>query len=40
MLGSRASCGQGWERSVLDAYGIEADPGRTRYDRVLWDLDP
>lgn len=32
--------GPGWEQSVLDAYGIEADPGRTRYYRVLWDLDP
>jgi aminoglycoside phosphotransferase len=32
--------GPGWEQSVLDAYGIEPDPGRTRYYRVLWDLDP
>lgn len=32
--------GPGWEQSVLDAYGIEADPGRTSYYRVLWSLDP
>lgn len=32
--------GPGWEQAVLDAYGIEADAGRTRYYRVLWDLDP
>jgi aminoglycoside phosphotransferase len=32
--------GPGWERPLLDAYGIRADPGRTRYYRLLWDLDP
>jgi kanamycin kinase len=32
--------GPGWEQSVLDAYGVQADPERTRYYRVLWDLDP
>jgi kanamycin kinase len=32
--------GPGWEGVLLDAYGIEADPARTRYYRLLWDLDP
>ena len=32
--------GPGWEQAVLDAYGIDPDPERTRYYRVLWDLDP
>lgn len=32
--------GPGWEQAVLDAYGIEADPERTGYYRLLWDLDP
>jgi len=32
--------GPGWEQSVLDAYGIGPDPHRTRYYRLLWDLDP
>ena len=32
--------GPGWEQSVLDAYGIDPDPVRTRYYRVLWDLGP
>lgn len=32
--------GPGWEQSVLDAYGIDPDPLRTRYYRLLWDLDP
>jgi kanamycin kinase len=32
--------GPGWERPLLDAYGIRADPDRTRYYRLLWDLDP
>lgn len=30
--------GTGWERTLLDAYGIEVDPERTRYFRLLWDL--
>lgn len=30
--------GPGWEQPLLDAYGIEADPDRTRYYRLLWDL--
>jgi kanamycin kinase len=32
--------GPGWERLLLDAYGIAPDPGRTRYYRLLWDLEP
>lgn len=31
--------GPGWERPLLDAYGIEPDPVRTLYYRLLWDLD-
>jgi kanamycin kinase len=30
--------GSGWERPLLDAYGIEPDPDRMRYYRLLWDL--
>ena len=29
--------GPGWERRLLDAYGIEPDPERTHYYRLLWD---
>ncbi|MHB8452513.1 MAG: phosphotransferase, partial [Mycobacteriales bacterium] len=32
--------GPGWEGLLLDAYGVSADPDRTRYYRLLWDLDP
>ena len=32
--------GPGWESQLLDAYGVEPDPGRTRYYRLLWDLGP
>jgi kanamycin kinase len=32
--------GPGWERPLLDAYGIEPDPERTRYYRLLYDLSP
>jgi kanamycin kinase len=32
--------GGGWERPLLDAYGVEPDPVRTAYYRLLWDLDP
>lgn len=32
--------GPGWERPLLDAYGVRPDPDRTRYYRLLWDLDP
>lgn len=30
----------GWDGRLLDAYGIDPDPERTRYYRLLWDLDP
>jgi kanamycin kinase len=32
--------GPGWEAALLAAYGIEPDPERTRYYRLLWDLEP
>lgn len=30
--------GPGWEEILLDAYGIDPDPVRTAYYRLLWDL--
>ncbi|SDF10221.1 kanamycin kinase [Blastococcus aurantiacus] len=32
--------GPGWERPLLEAYGIEPDPVRLAYYRLLWDADP
>ncbi|MGC2192343.1 MAG: aminoglycoside 3'-phosphotransferase [Candidatus Dormiibacterota bacterium] len=32
--------GPGWEDQLLSAYGIAKDSQRTRYYRLLWDLDP
>jgi kanamycin kinase len=32
--------GPGWEGCLLDAYGIDPDPRRTAYYRLLWDLGP
>jgi aminoglycoside phosphotransferase len=32
--------GPGWEHHLLDAYGIDPDPERTAYYRLLWDLGP
>ncbi len=32
--------GPGWEARLLEAYGMELDPVRTAYYRLLWDLDP
>lgn len=32
--------GPGWERPLLDAYGVDPDPERTAYYRLLWDLGP
>ncbi len=32
--------GPGWEDVLLTAYGVGADPARTRYYRLLWDLGP
>jgi kanamycin kinase len=31
--------GPGWEDALLDAYGIDADPARTAWYRMAWDLD-
>lgn len=28
-----------WEQTLLDAHGIDPDPERTHYYRLLWDLD-
>ncbi|MFE9427892.1 aminoglycoside 3'-phosphotransferase [Kitasatospora sp. NPDC006697] len=30
--------GPGWELPLLEAYGVEPDPERTAYYRLLWDL--
>jgi kanamycin kinase len=30
--------GPGWEQLLLDSYGVDADPDRTAYYRLLWDL--
>jgi kanamycin kinase len=30
--------GPGWDRLLLNAYGIAPDPERSRYYRLLWDL--
>jgi kanamycin kinase len=30
--------GPGWQRRLLDAYGVRPDAARTRYYRLLWDL--
>jgi kanamycin kinase len=32
--------GPGWERALLEAYGVEPDPVRTAYYRLLWDAGP
>jgi aminoglycoside phosphotransferase len=32
--------GPGWDHRLLDAYGVEPDPERTAYYRLLWDLGP
>ncbi|HEX8096213.1 aminoglycoside 3'-phosphotransferase [Jatrophihabitans sp.] len=32
--------GPGWSQDLLAAYGIEADPVRMRFYRLLWDLGP
>jgi kanamycin kinase len=39
-LSTEWNYGPSWEQSVLDAYGIDLDPRRTSYYRLLWDLDP
>lgn len=30
--------GPGWEPALLDAYGIDPDPERTAWYRLLWDM--
>jgi kanamycin kinase len=37
---TRWNYGDGWERPLLDAYGVDPDPDRTAYYRLLWDLGP
>jgi kanamycin kinase len=37
---TRWNYGPGWEAVLLDSYGIEPDPERTAYYRLLWDLSP
>jgi kanamycin kinase len=32
--------GPGWESRLLDAYGVEPDPDRMAYYRLLWDVSP
>jgi kanamycin kinase len=32
--------GPGWEQELLNAYGVDPDPVRTDYYRLLWDLGP
>lgn len=32
--------GPGWERPLLDAYGVDPDPARTAWYRLLWELGP
>ncbi len=32
--------GPGWQELLLDTYGVDADPERTAYYRLLWDLGP
>lgn len=32
--------GPGWDKLLLQAYGLPPDPDRTRYYRLLWDLGP
>lgn len=32
--------GPGWDDELLDAYGVDPDPERTAYYRLLWDLGP
>ncbi|MEY9908016.1 aminoglycoside phosphotransferase [Catenulispora sp. MAP12-49] len=32
--------GPGWEPPLLDAYGIDPDPARTEYYRLLWEVGP
>ncbi|GAA4859190.1 aminoglycoside 3'-phosphotransferase [Kitasatospora terrestris] len=35
---TRWNYGPGWERALLDGYGVDPDPERIRYYRLLWEL--
>ncbi|MFJ1704916.1 phosphotransferase [Kitasatospora sp. NPDC088346] len=35
---TRWNYGPGWEEPLLEAYGVEPDPERTTYYRLLWEL--
>lgn len=35
---ARWNYGPGWEEALLEAYGVEQDPERTMYYRLLWEL--
>lgn len=37
-LSSPWNDGPAWEGFLLDAYGIDPDPVRTAYHRLLWDV--
>ncbi|MGH3721711.1 MAG: phosphotransferase [Pseudonocardiaceae bacterium] len=37
---TRWNYGAGWERCLLDACGVDPDPRRSTYYRLLWDLGP
>ncbi len=32
--------GPGWQSTLLKAYGVDPDPQRIAYYRLLWDLSP
>jgi kanamycin kinase len=38
--GAQWNYGDGWEEPLLRAYGVDPDPVRTRYYRLLWKLGP
>jgi kanamycin kinase len=35
---TQGKCGPGWEEPLLEAYGVEPDPERIMYYRLLWEL--
>jgi len=37
---TRWNYGDGWEERLLEAYGVEPEPVRTEYYRLLWGLGP
>jgi kanamycin kinase len=38
--GTTWNYGAGWERPLLDAYGVDPDPERIDYYRLLWEVGP